>query len=431
MPSTRSALFALAATGCVASSANAFWLIPGSHHTDNRAAQLAADQTATQRFRSVIAEKYNAVADAAANIVPGSATPAAKPATHSVYDDLIRALEEVTTDVGYSASLAKGTLVKGIYVRQDDDAYLLAMDVPGLHTREVEVTAEKGTLKIHGERKCPTVVATGKPDPLCIPRVYDATFTFPSDANEEKADAKLDAGVVKVFVPKIKGEARGLGRVIKLSGDAAEWVYEGTGAKTVVDATSEGINSAGSAAKNAYDSAAAQAAAAAAEASATAANAYNAAAETVERVVSNVAGTVKGASDSAQIAAENAAASAKSAGHAATASVKSAGSAATNSAQSAASKASAAAAASASAASASIKSAASVASASAVSATRAASASASSASAAASKSLSSAASAATATETPGFVEKYVKPIKERIYPTGAAEGNIHINKEEL
>ncbi|KAI8922483.1 hypothetical protein DFJ77DRAFT_26622 [Powellomyces hirtus] len=201
MPSTRSALFALAATGCIASSANAFWLIPGSHHTDNRAAQLAADQTATQRFRSVIAEKYNAVADAAANIVPGSATPAAKPTTHSVYDDLIRALEEVTTDVGYSASLAKGTLVKGIYVRQDDDAYLLAMDVPGLHTREVEVTAEKGTLKIHGERKCPTVVATGKPDPLCIPRVYDATFTFPSDANEEKADAKLDAGVVKVFPP--------------------------------------------------------------------------------------------------------------------------------------------------------------------------------------------------------------------------------------
>ncbi|KAI9102661.1 hypothetical protein DFS34DRAFT_404235 [Phlyctochytrium arcticum] len=141
--------------------------------------------------------------------------------------DLLRALEEVTSDVGATASRAKSSISRGLFMRQDDNSYLLSMDVPGLHTKEVQVTINNGVLSIHGQHLCSKNPVTGSIDPLCIERSYDASFTFPSDADDSKADARIDAGVVFVKVPKVK-EARGLGRVVALTNDAAEWVYDST-----------------------------------------------------------------------------------------------------------------------------------------------------------------------------------------------------------
>ncbi|KAJ3176714.1 hypothetical protein HDU87_004853 [Geranomyces variabilis] len=437
MPSSSASLaLALVASSAVIASTDAFWLIPGSTHDDVSVARIA-DQTAAQRFRNVIADKYAQVANAVPTAVGGSGSHKAAAAT-PVWEDLLLALDEVSADVGYSASKFKGTLGRGIYMRETEDEYLLAMDVAGLHTNEVEITADKGTLRIKGERECPHVVGTGKVDPLCISRHYDASFTFPSDADEERANGNLDAGVVRVFVPKIKGQPRGVGRVIKLTGDAADYVYTETGAKRGVDATVEGVNAA-----------AESVAAAAAAASASAAAAYDTAAGTVNRVVDNVVGSVYGVAENAKIAGNQASASAVSAGTHATASVRSAAAAATD----AAARASAAAAASASSVSASIasaghsatraagasashasKSASSLASAASKSAKSAAS-HASATGAAATNSAKSAASAATETATPGLVERlhdqYVKPIKEHIYSSGSAEGSVPIKKEEL
>lgn len=156
--------------------------------------------------------------------------------------DLIRALEEVTSDVQSTASLAKTSLLRGMYLRQSDNEYVLAMDVPGLHTNELVVTADRGTLRIKGEHKCPKLAGTDIVDPLCVDRYYDATFTFPSDADEDHVKAHLDAGVAYVKVPKITGERRGLGRIIELTEEAAGRVYEGSGAKWMVDTAAEGAN---------------------------------------------------------------------------------------------------------------------------------------------------------------------------------------------
>ncbi|KAJ3002449.1 hypothetical protein HKX48_002326 [Thoreauomyces humboldtii] len=431
MLSARSALVALVATSCIAQS-DAFWLVPGS----SRSHEVVQQESTLDRIRNAVYDKYNVAADVASSYVPTGSSKSANAAvaaasSSSVLDDVLRALNEVGTDAAYTASLAKGTLTRGTYLRQNDDYYLLSMDVPGLHTREVAVTAEKGQLKIKGSRKCSHIVGTTTVDPLCIERHYEASFTFPSDADESRADAKLDAGVVRVFVPKIKGEARGLGRVIKLSSDAADYVYEGTGAKYVVDGTTHQVNNAAEGVKNVYNDAAASAAVAYDTAAATAASAYAAVSQTAQDVVDNVVGSVKGATDAAQIAAADAAASARSAGHHATQSVKSAGHHATASAKSAGSQATDAA----SRASAQAAASASSISASAASASRHATASVKSAGHHATASAKSAASAATETPSAGFVERlhdqYVKPVKERIYSGGSAEGSIPVNKEEL
>ncbi|KND04788.1 uncharacterized protein SPPG_00492 [Spizellomyces punctatus DAOM BR117] len=291
---TKALVYTLAAAGCVLSSlpsSDAFWLIPGSSRRSDGIVDTG---------RSIVGDAREKVG----NLVPG--------AEESPLADLLRALEEVTTDVGATASLAKSALLRGMYLRQNDNEYLLAMDVPGLHTNELVVTADRGTLKIKGEHKCKNIAGTEKPDPLCIERYYDAAFTFPSDADEEHAQAHLDAGVAYVKVPKLKGEKRGIGRVLKLTEDAAEWVYEESGAKKVIDKTKEAyeavkegvvkgstqatetIKNAAAGATDVVKNAANSANQAANEAANQAAEAANAAKETVKNTAAQATDRVKG-----------------------------------------------------------------------------------------------------------------------------------------
>lgn len=300
MPSIHSLICALAATGCVMSAlpapANAFWLIPGSRKSHDTRSMV--EKTGAELRKTVTGHEY--------------------PEERSSIGELLRALQEVGHDVGSSTTLAKTTLMRGMYMRQNDNEYLLAMDVPGLHTKEVSVGTDRGTLRISGERKCPNLVGTDTVDPLCVERYYDASFTFPSDADEESAKAHLDAGVVYVRVPKLKGERRGVGRIVQLTSDTAEWMYEGSGAKNVVDSTANAANavkdkivggakaatdSAASAASKATDSAkhtGKKAQKEAGKAANNAANKANAATETIKSAAGKATNVAKGAAADAE-----------------------------------------------------------------------------------------------------------------------------------
>ncbi|KAI8821354.1 uncharacterized protein EV422DRAFT_578211 [Fimicolochytrium jonesii] len=308
----RCTLLATCALGALTTvpSTTAFWLIPGSSHShhdvtpsqDTRGGggflrKLMGGRTSQDRT-NIMSEGVKHPSMSSETGVPSAMKDTSMTAEdEGVMADLLKALSEMYTDLGYTTTLAKEQLSRGIYLRQTDDVYMLAMDVPGLHTNEVTVSADKGILKIKGEHKCAdwplkgVMDDSGKPktDPLCIGRYYDASFTFPSDAEEEKAEANLDAGVVKVVVPKLKGEKRGIHRVLKLGGDAAGWVYEGTGAKAVAEATTD-----------------------------TARNAYDAAAQGAQRVVDTVMGAGRDTADGARNVADQATASAMSAANAAT-----------------------------------------------------------------------------------------------------------------
>lgn len=445
MPSARAFLYTIAASGCIAANlpgADAFWLIPGSSRSHEDVVRSQPSQA--QRLRDALEARYNAfttgVADKIDSVTGSQPVETAKASwtetPSKVFDDLLLAFDEISSDVGYGATLAKETLSRGIYLKQNDETYMLAMDVPGLHTREVVVSAEKGTLRIKGERKCPNVVGTSKPDPLCIERYYDASFTFPSDADEERADAKLEAGVVRVFVPKVKGERRGFGRVLKLTEDAAGWVYEESGAKTVVDKTAEGARNAADSARNAYDAAAA-----------TAASAYGTATDAAQRMVDTVVGSAKDAANSAQQIAEDATATVKSASSKATDNVKATAKDAKKEAEKAAEKVKKEAAHASKVASKSAAHASKVASKNAAHATESVKSAANKATnaaaataTAATESVKSAASRATDAAADandkGFVERihdqYVKPIKDRMYSPGSSDGKIPVvSNDEL
>ncbi|KAJ3188391.1 hypothetical protein HDU85_005542 [Gaertneriomyces sp. JEL0708] len=343
----------------------------------------------------------------------------------SPLSDLFRALTEMSSDIGATSTMAKSALYRGMYLRSTDDEYVLSLDVPGLHVNELKVVAERGTLSLKGDHECPNLTATNAPDPLCIERHYDSRFTLPSDADEESAVARLDAGVVSVRVPKIKGERRGVGRVLQLSEDAAGWVYDKTGVRRAVEEVQNGYEWSKEQVAKASDNVR----------------------ENAQYAADRVRGTAEDAAESARLNAEYAARRAKEGGdyvsesardaaYRAAAAVRDAGGKVNDAARNAAQAGSESARSVASAVSGTAQSAATAAS----DAAQQAANSARSAASRATETAKVAADKAEATEGKGFFDRLhdtvVNPIKERVHGTGGkpgpAAGNIPVeHKEEL
>ena len=93
--------------------------------------------------------------------------------------------------------------VPPVSVLQDDEGYLIEIELPGINKEDVNVTAGNGFLTISGERKREK---RGKPrESLRVERRYGQfvrQFTLPEDAEFERITAKLHDGVLKLRLPK-------------------------------------------------------------------------------------------------------------------------------------------------------------------------------------------------------------------------------------
>ena len=88
-------------------------------------------------------------------------------------------------------------------VRETDDAFEVAVDLPGLEPGDVSVTFEDGVLTISGKRE----VSTERSDETYhrIERSYGSfarSIRLPRTADGEKIEASFDKGVLTVTVPK-------------------------------------------------------------------------------------------------------------------------------------------------------------------------------------------------------------------------------------
>ena len=87
-------------------------------------------------------------------------------------------------------------------VAETDDAYLLALDLPGVDRGSLDVTLDDGTLKISGERQAPSA------DGHRMHRVERAhgrffrSFTLGSDLDGDAIEAHYDDGVLTVEIGK-------------------------------------------------------------------------------------------------------------------------------------------------------------------------------------------------------------------------------------
>ena len=91
-------------------------------------------------------------------------------------------------------------------VWEDSDSYHVEMDVPGVTRENVELTYEKGTLRITTERTAPEDQRAGLVDERRYGKVT-RTVTLPESIDPDSISAELNNGVLHVTVAK-KPEAQ-------------------------------------------------------------------------------------------------------------------------------------------------------------------------------------------------------------------------------
>lgn len=96
------------------------------------------------------------------------------------------------------------TVAPFVDVYENDDELLLLADVPGVNPESVNVHLEKGQLTIEAERTRPTLrTAEGDArEPTQVTFQYRRAFTVPRGIDASKIDARLEAGVLHVRLPK-------------------------------------------------------------------------------------------------------------------------------------------------------------------------------------------------------------------------------------
>lgn len=88
-------------------------------------------------------------------------------------------------------------------ISEDDTAYTLHADIPGVNPADIEISMDKGVLTIKGERKTESKEETS--NFRRVERVsgsFVRRFTLPDTANADAIEARSEHGVVTITIPK-------------------------------------------------------------------------------------------------------------------------------------------------------------------------------------------------------------------------------------
>ena len=88
---------------------------------------------------------------------------------------------------------------------EGNGTYTIAVELPGVEEKEIDITVDKGVVTVKGEKK--TYREESGETWYFSERQFGAfsrSFRLPADADETGVDAKLKDGVLTVVVPKLK-----------------------------------------------------------------------------------------------------------------------------------------------------------------------------------------------------------------------------------
>jgi len=109
-----------------------------------------------------------------------------------------------TSDGPTSGNRANWMAPYGVDIREDQDHLYVEADLPGFKKDEVDITLENQTLTIAAEKKAETNEEK-KGDWLLNERRYARflrSFTLPPTVDDQKVDAKLHDGVLRITLNK-------------------------------------------------------------------------------------------------------------------------------------------------------------------------------------------------------------------------------------
>jgi HSP20 family protein len=115
-------------------------------------------------------------------------------------DRVFSGLEEGTPANG---AVTAASWAPAVDIKEEDGAYVLHADVPGVDPTDIELQMENGVLTLRGERK--SEVKEEKDNYHRVERVtgsFYRRFTLPDTADAENISAKSVNGVLEVRIPK-------------------------------------------------------------------------------------------------------------------------------------------------------------------------------------------------------------------------------------
>ena len=139
-------------------------------------------------------------------------TPAAPDVFRSFRTEMDRLFDRFTTGFGWpslalpsfpTAVAGNGFAVPAVDVTEDDKAYRIAAELPGMDEKDVEVAVSGDTLTIKGEKRQER--ETKEPNYYLSERSYGSfqrAFALPDGIDRDKIDASFAKGVLTVTLPK-------------------------------------------------------------------------------------------------------------------------------------------------------------------------------------------------------------------------------------
>jgi HSP20 family protein len=126
-------------------------------------------------------------------------------------DELLRLSARGNWRPGQQRDGAIGTAAwaPAVEIAERRDAYLVAVEIPGVSPDDIQITFEDGLLTIRGERHRPEMEASAEQVHRSEHRygAFRRSITLPSHVEADKIEASAQDGVLQILVPKPR-EAR-------------------------------------------------------------------------------------------------------------------------------------------------------------------------------------------------------------------------------
>jgi HSP20 family protein len=87
-------------------------------------------------------------------------------------------------------------------VREEENRFVVQVDLPGVESKDIEITAEKGVLTIKGERRSEAAKSERVERAERVAGTFLRRFTLPETAQADAITAKQANGVLEVSIPK-------------------------------------------------------------------------------------------------------------------------------------------------------------------------------------------------------------------------------------
>ncbi len=101
------------------------------------------------------------------------------------------------------ANVAATDWVPAVDIKEEPNRFVIHADVPGVDTKDIEITMEDGTLTLKGERKSETREEhDGYRRVERVSGQFFRRFTLPDTADSEGVSAHGNNGVLEISIPK-------------------------------------------------------------------------------------------------------------------------------------------------------------------------------------------------------------------------------------